>query len=111
MSIHNQIDLATSQQKDLTVEYGMTLNAELSFELSGYTGYTGATLIVVDWQNTVLMTFDTNDQSIVLHDEYFELNKTSEEMTTVRIGQYKYLMYLYNDDEKYGLMRGKFKII
>jgi hypothetical protein len=108
--MENQISLATSLQKDLLVEYGMTIKAELSFPFTGVTGYTGASLVVADWRGTILMTFDTLDESIVLYDEYFELNKTAEEMTKIRIGTYKYLMFLYNANEKYGVMRGKFVI-
>jgi len=114
MNIVNEIDLTTSMQRDITVEFGRTLLAE--FETSGMTGfylsgYTGSSLVVLNQQGQTVSTYSIADGSIIIEDSVITLNKTYEEMSYVRRGQYQYTWYVNNDTERYGLFRGKYIII
>jgi hypothetical protein len=102
----NTLDLFTASVYDIEVGKDRTLQSNITctyLDTTGGTqffdfassGYTGATLVVKNAQGTILMTFSTSDNSIILGSlGVFTLSKTSAEMDVIRAGQYNYDMYL-----------------
>lgn len=123
--MERELELFEDSNYQIEVNYGMTLNEQLTcYYLTGTTklvevafpldAYTGASLTVKDNRNQrTVMTFSTNDNSITLPTtgSTFQLKKSAEEMSVARPGTYKYMMYISKADKpKRALISGDFII-
>lgn len=85
----NDIYININENIDITITCIYFLDIDLHF--FDFTPYTGATLIVKDESESVIMTFSTLDGSIILKDGgIFELIKDNNELS----GKYNYQMSL-----------------
>jgi len=125
---YQNLDLRQDSQYNLVLNKQRTLNATITaYYISGtttgdtyiefdFSSYTGATLQVRLKPDSpfVVLTFDTNDGSIVLPASggTFKLVKTAEELSTVRAGEYMYDMYLRGNTDfpKRAFLSGSFTI-
>ena len=122
MNINSSLDLSLDSVYDIQVNRDRSLDAVVSATfMSGntevpfyFSGFSGACFTIKNEFGTILMTFNTNDGSIVLSStgNTFQLIKTYQEMATVRSGVYPYDMYLSNAQlPKRAFLRGKINFI
>ena len=120
--VNCELDTLQDSVYDIFVNRNRTLNQTFeAYFTSGdteynfqFTSYSGAILEVKKnyKSNTVLLTFDTDDGSIVLGaDGEFKLVKSADELSTIRGAEYVYDMYLKSTEfPKRAFLSGRFLI-
>ena len=121
---NQNLDIRQDSQYNLILNKGRTLSVNITAQyLSGdtyvdfdFTSYTGASLQVRTKPDApfIVLQFSTADGSIVLPASggTFNLNKTAEQLSTVRAGEYYYDMYLISSTyPKRAFLSGSFTIM